>query len=388
MDSTAYCLFDTPLGPCAIAWRPGRGPAVTALQLPDTTAEATAERIARETGASPVATPPPRIAELVGRIQRHLSGQLEDFRDVEVELGSAGRFAREVYAAARAIPAGQTRSYGAIAEALARPGAARAVGQALGKNPVPLIIPCHRVLAAGGRPGGFSAPGGIATKSRLLALEGVVFAVPPTLQTERDLHRAAAKLRNLDPRLAACLSRPIRFAPRRDLPPYAALFTAIVHQQLTPKAAAAVLSRVKALYPGATFPEPEALLNTPELSLRAAGLSAAKTAALRDLAARVLDGTVPTANAIVAMSDEEILARLTTVRGVGRWTAEMLLIFHLGRADVLPADDLALRKGVARVYGLPDIPTPRQLLSLGERWRPYRTVASLHLWNTGEAAVL
>jgi methylated-DNA-[protein]-cysteine S-methyltransferase len=272
-------------------------------------------------------------------------------------------------------------TYGELAKALSRPAAARAVGQALGRNPIGLIIPCHRVLAAGGKPGGFSAHGGPATKARMLAIEGATFAPPPTIRSARDLRRAAALLRARDPRLARCLAKPIEFKPKTEQSPYATLFEAVVHQQLAPKAASTILGRVKSMYPGSAIPEPGDLLNTPDRLLRAAGLSAAKAAFLKDLAAKTLDGTVPPPEKIVALSDEEITRRLTTIHGVGRWTAEMLLIFNLGRMDVFPVDDYALRKSVAEVYGMKEIPSPKQLTALGELWRPRRTVASLYLWN-------
>lgn len=120
-----------------------------------------------------VNTPPPAVAELIKKIQAHLQGARQDFSEVMVDLGGVPSFAQQVYNATRKIPAGQTMTYGELAKAMARPGAARAVGQALGRNQIPLIIPCHRVLAAGGKAGGFSAPGGLVTKARLLALEGV-----------------------------------------------------------------------------------------------------------------------------------------------------------------------------------------------------------------------
>lgn len=391
MQPLDYCLFDTPLGPCGIAWRAGgdegTSPAVSTFQFPEATPAATAAQLERSTGARLSSAPPPAIAAVIERIRRHLEGETEDFRDIDVDLHGVGSFARQVYAVARAIPAGETRTYGEIAEALARPGAARAVGQALGRNPIPLIIPCHRVLAAGGKPGGFSAPGGLATKSRILAIEGVPFALPPTLKSAQDLRRAAARLRTQDPHLADCLSRPIAFEPNAKHSPYAALFAAIVHQQLTPKTASTILARVKALYPTTEIPQPGELLKTPEQSLRNAGLSQAKAAALKDLAAKTLDGTVPTAKAIVALDDEAIMGRLTSIRGVGRWTVEMLLIFNLGRMDVFPVDDYALRKSIATVYGMTEVPTPKQLAPLGDRWRPYRTVASLYLWNAANAEV-
>jgi O-6-methylguanine DNA methyltransferase len=145
---------------------------VTYLQLPEATAKMTESRIARNSGVRKSSAPPPRIAAIIEKIRKHLQGELQDFRDVAVDLNGVDPFARLVYEAAREIPAGQTRTYGDLAKSLNRPNAARDVGQALGKNPIALIIPCHRILAAGGKSGGFSAHGGRATKARLLAIEG------------------------------------------------------------------------------------------------------------------------------------------------------------------------------------------------------------------------
>ncbi len=174
MKQLVYCLFETSLGSCGIAWSdPGNSTAptaVTLLQLPEATTAMTESRMAR-TGARKSSAPPPQIAEVIRKICKHLHGKLQDFRDVAVSLDGADPFSRQVYEAARQIPAGQTSTYGEIAKALGQPDA-RAVGEALGKNPIPLIIPCHRVLAAGGKSGGFSAPGGLTTKKRLLAIEG------------------------------------------------------------------------------------------------------------------------------------------------------------------------------------------------------------------------
>jgi O-6-methylguanine DNA methyltransferase len=173
MKPRAYCLFETPLGWCGIAWsEAGTRPAVTSLHLPEATAELTESRLARDSGALPSSAPPPEISRLIERVRKHLQGEVQDFRDVDLDLEGRGLFARRVYAAAREILAGETRSYGEIAAALNLPGAARAVGQALRRNPVGIIIPCHRVLASGGKPGGFSAYGGRATKARLLEIEG------------------------------------------------------------------------------------------------------------------------------------------------------------------------------------------------------------------------
>ena len=163
--------------------------------------------------------------------------------------------------------------------------------------------------------------------------------------------------------------------------PFQALVQSVVYQQLNGRAAATILGRVKALYPKKRFPTPEDIMATPDERLRGAGLSRAKTAALKDIAAKTIAGVVPTSRAIAKMSEAEILERLTPLRGVGPWTVEMLLIFTLGRTDVLPATDYGVRKGFALTYGLKELPTPKELLAHGEKWRPHRTTAAWFLWR-------
>jgi O-6-methylguanine DNA methyltransferase len=378
-----YRVFETALGFCGIAWErtePAASPVVMSFQLPEATKQLTEEGIARRSGGRR-AVPPQEITELIKKIQKHLSGEPQDFRDVRVDLAGAGLFARQVYQACAAIPTGRTITYGELAKAIDRPGAGRAIGQALGRNPIPLIIPCHRVLAAGNRPGGFSAPGGLATKARMLEIEGAAIGLPATIKSLRDLKRVAAVLRKKDPQLAGCLAKPIEFRLRLHHSPYETLIEAVVHQQLSPKAATAILGRVKDLYPGSNIPDPAALLATPDAHFRSAGLSRAKTRALKDIAQKSLDNVVPSSQEIVSLGNEEIIKRLTSIYGVGRWTVEMMLIFNLGRMDVYPVDDYGLRKAIARVYKLKEVPGPKQMRTIGDAWRPYRTAASLYLWN-------
>ena len=182
MKKTAYCLFETPLGRCGIAWRTSADPdsrtVVTAVQLPETTPQATESRIARKAGSSRAGVPPLQIAAIIEKIRLHLGGETQDFRGVAVDLEGVTPFFRRVYEVTREIPSGQTRTYGEIARAVGQPSAAQEVGQAMARNPVPIIVPCHRVSAAGGKLGGFSAPGGPATKARLLALEGASVNLP------------------------------------------------------------------------------------------------------------------------------------------------------------------------------------------------------------------
>ena len=190
-----------------------------------------------------------------------------------------------------------------------------------------------------------------------------------------------------DPRLAALIARslPYNITPSLSIRPFDALAESIAYQQLSGKAAATIFGRVRALYPRRKYLDPEQILVTPNDTLRLAGLSRNKIAALKDLAAKTIDGTVPSSRAFARMSDEEIIARLITVRGIGRWTVEMLLLFDLGRPDVWPADDYGVRKGFAKAFGRRKPPTPKELMRFGEKWRPYRSVAAWYFWRALDA---
>jgi DNA-3-methyladenine glycosylase II len=179
---------------------------------------------------------------------------------------------------------------------------------------------------------------------------------------------------------------PVELQLNAHRPPFETLARAIANQQLNGTAAETILRRLVALFPGRKFPTPNDLLMTSEDNVRSAGFSRAKVAALRDLAAKTLDGTVPPARVIRQLDDEAIIARLTQVRGIGRWTVEMLLIFHLGRPDILPVDDFGVREGFRLAYGLTDLPRPKELLLHGERWRPHRTAAAWYLWRVVDRA--
>ena len=197
---------------------------------------------------------------------------------------------------------------------------------------------------------------------------------------------ACRHLAEADPTLGALIAR---VGPCRLLPPpthslFAAVARAIVYQQLSGSAAATILGRVKAIYAPKRFPTPRDILATPPERLRAAGLSTAKTAALRDLAERCLDGTVPTMRRVRLMGDEEVIERLIQGRGVGRWTAEMLLMFRLGRGDVLPVSDLGIRKGFALTFASRRLPAAITIERRAQRWRPYRSVACWYLWRALE----
>ena len=177
-----------------------------------------------------------------------------------------------------------------------------------------------------------------------------------------------------------------KLEPETRRSPFQSLVLAVAHQQLHATAAGNILGRFKKLFPGRKFPKPEDLVKVTDEQLRACGFSFNKIKAIRDIAEKTLSGVVPTSRAIVKLSDIEIIERLMEVRGVGRWTVEMLLIFQLGRENVLPADDFGVRSGFRVAYKKREMPKPKDLLKFGERWRPHATTAAWYLWRAADAA--
>jgi DNA-3-methyladenine glycosylase II len=198
-----------------------------------------------------------------------------------------------------------------------------------------------------------------------------------------DSDEAIQLLSKADEQLAKLIRRagPCTLDPETLRSPFDALARAIVYQQLSGKAAATIFGRVQALFPRRRRLHPDDLVNVDEQLLRSAGCSRAKALSLKDLAAKTLDGTVPSIARLHKMDDAEIVSRLVAVRGVGPWTVEMLLMFRLGRPDVLPTSDLGVRKGFMLTYGLSEMPGAGPMLERGERWRPYRSIASWYMWR-------
>lgn len=174
--------------------------------------------------------------------------------------------------------------------------------------------------------------------------------------------------------------------PEKGRSPFQSLVQAVAHQQLNGTAANTVLSRFKKLFPGRKFPRAEDLAKVTDAQIRVCGFSFAKIKSIRDIAEKTLNGIVPTSRQITKLTDDEIIARLTEVRGVGRWTVEMLLIFQLARPDVLPADDFGIRTGFRVAYKKREMPTVKELLAFGENWKPHRTTAAWFLWCAANAA--
>lgn len=394
----AWTIFETSLGPCGFAWSDA---GLTCVLLPEKDPKATRARLrdkAPSAGAMASAkTTPAWVKDAITRVCAHLDGRPQDLSRIPLDLTNVTPFDAKVLRAAQSIPSGRTLTYGELAGLAGSPNGARAVGRAMATNPFPVIVPCHRVVASGGA-GGFSAPGGLVTKEKLLAIEG------GTLQRQRSLFEGARSLpfdgkaavrhlSDVDPILAKHIAKvgALRLELDERESTFAALAEAIVYQQLHAKAAATIFGRVRALFPSERL-DPRRVLATSDANLRAAGLSAGKLASLKDLARRTDAGEIPTLVELEKMDDEAIIERLTPVRGVGRWTVEMLLIFRLGRPDVLPLADFGIKKGFARVfpngrrkYAKDELPDPEVVARRGERWRPFRSVASWYLWRATDA---
>ena len=384
-----FAVFDTAIGRCAVAWGT-RG--IVGVQLPEARETETRKRVRQRFPGATEASPPPGIGQAIAGIEALLRGEAIDLSTIVLDMEHVPPFHRRVYEASRAISPGTTASYGDVAARIGSPGSARAVGQALGRNPFAVIVPCHRVMAAGGKIGGFSATGGITTKLRMLSIEsrhaaGASAAFEGDGAFGFEPGAAVEHLRTRDPALRRVIDRVGPFGMRLQRSPslFRALAEAIVYQQLTGKAAATIFARVRALFPWShDGPTPEQILRTTPEKLRTAGLSRSKVLSLRDLAEKAKTGQIPTLAEVQLMADDEIVERLTEVRGIGRWTVEMMLMLRLGRPDVLPVDDYGVRKGLAVVLGKGELPDRKDLEKRGERWRPYRSVASWYLWRACE----
>jgi len=400
----SHALFETALGSIALAWSEA---GLLGVQLPEATPEGTQQKLAAR-ARSTAAKPPVWVRAAAKSMRALVEGRRSDLSGLRLDLDLVPEFHGRVYAALRKLKPGETCTYQQLAAAAGSPGAARAVGQAMRRNPWPLVVPCHRVLGAKGRLGGFSAYGGPQLKARLLEAEqprtarasrprGARLARPapqpssaartaPALAQASPVAQASpasalAHLRGVDPRLGALIERvpfELKAAPLGSV--FEALLRTIVYQQLNGKAAATIHARVLELLPRGEADARALLALAPE-QLRAAGLSRSKAASAIDLAQKSLSGELPTVAQLQQLDDEQIVERLTVVRGIGRWSVEMLLMFRLGRPDVLPLGDFGVKHGFMLLMGRRTMPSSEQLARHGERWRPYRSAAAWYLWR-------
>ena len=393
-----FALFDTTLGTCAIAWNHA---GICRLLLPEDNNTAMLDKLAQLPARRHDKSVPRYVITAIEHIVGQLAGEMAPPHKAKLNPCGVSPFRMRVYHALQQVPAGTTVSYGELAALAGSPGAARAVGSAMANNPWPLLVPCHRVLAAGGKLGGFTAHGGVATKRRLLKLEGVNMCLEHSARSPvkratpsparpggprplpYDAVAATRKLRRADRTLARWMTRvgPItmQLKPKRTV--FAALAEAIVYQQLTTKAARAIYARVKKHLARKRILRANDIAGMGVEPLRTLGLSRAKARALLDLAEKTQARKLPTRAALLRMTDAEIVTHLSAVRGVGPWTVHMFLMFQLGRPDVLASGDYALRKGLGVVLQRDDVPSPAEFEAYGKRWRPFRSAASWYLWQ-------
>ena len=314
------------------------------------------------------------MALLVKRIKAVMRGSIDNFEDVPVDLSGLGEFSLAVLKRLRKVKAPTVVTYGELAALCGKPQAARAVGRIMGANPVPLIVPCHRCLGKDGSMTGFSTEGGVGLKARMLFREGYV--------ANKEYAKGIEHLRKVDPVMRKIIKvvGPYRALADKPRPAWDTLLSAIVHQQLSLKAGQTIAGRVQNLTPGSGFPTPIETTQLEHQDLRGAGLSNQKVSYIQDLAVKVNEGSLKL-NSLRRMDDETVIEELTKVRGIGRWSAQMHLIFHLGRLDVLPTGDLGIQIAAARFYDLDEYATNEQLNTIGAKWAPYRSLGSWYLWQ-------
>ena len=393
-QSCFWKTFPTAVGECAILWR---GDKIVSIFLPEKSAAGLQKRCS-QTSAQKNADNQllPGIAEAIVQIQNYFAGEEFSFKKIKLDITGVTPFKMAIYEELRKIEPGCLVSYSQLAERCGNKSASRAVGSAVGANPCPPVIPCHRVINTDGRLGGFSAAGGCALKAKMLRLEGVNVSdmpplriLPPPTFSDIQIEAAIRHLCHVDPDLGRFILSAPTFNLKGDnlSSPFMALLEAIVYQQLTGKAAATIFGRVLGLFASDGKITPLDIIRAEDDELRSAGLSGPKIAAIRDLAEFAASGKLPDLDTLHRMTDHQIISTLTKIRGIGRWTVEMLLIFRLGRTDVMAADDYGLRKGLAQIRGTPGIlPEPQELSRQARKWQPFRSIAAWYLWRASESA--
>ncbi|MBF0546012.1 MAG: methylated-DNA--[protein]-cysteine S-methyltransferase [Candidatus Riflebacteria bacterium] len=383
---SGFFLFETTIGTCGIAWNE-KG--INYFGFPEKSVTELSEKIRKCSQTEETKKPPAFIKGIIDRIHKHLDGKFDDFLDLEIDLEGYSDFYKEIYNNLRKVLPGKTVTYAELAEKSGKPGAARAVGTAMGKNPVGFLIPCHRVLSAGNMLGGFSAHGGAKLKAYLLSIEGAF----PNLYKNRkkgEIETGVEYLCSRDKKFSRLVESfgPFKVEIDHEQSIFDALFDSIISQQLSGKAASTISARVRTAVQKGKRILPEHILKATDEKLRECGLSRAKTAALRDLSEKTLMKQIPDFQELSNMENEKIIEILTKVKGIGPWTVEMLLIFRLGHLDVWPVNDLGVRKGLSIYLRLKELPTPAETAEFGMKWKPYRTIAAWYFWRLAEKGEL
>lgn len=384
-----YHIFSADDGFAAILWNPDGH--LTGIILPEKSRRKLEKAIAQKFPGASAGNPDLPAAELCRNIADYFAGKPFQCPALKIDFGNASPFSVEVYNELMRVQAGTTLSYKELGARIGKPEAARAVGRAVACNPLPLLVPCHRVIAQNGSIGGFSSNSGTTQKEKMLAIEGVQFnhgrICKPPAHSDEQVRKGIKHLSKVDPQLGNWIRRLPKFQLQSDnfSSPFQALLEAIVYQQLTGKAAATIFSRLLALFGAEKTVNPLDIVRAKDPELRKVGLSGQKILAVRDLAEKTLAGELPDLQKLQTMDDEKIISTLTKIRGIGRWTAEMLLIFKLGRIDVLAADDYGLKKGLAILRAKQNLPSSKELKDEGSIWQPFRTIACWYLWRIAES---
>ncbi len=381
----------------AVAWSEQ---GLTRVRFPEATVGDLIEKLAIDLGDVPLSPPPTWVKEAIQKLQAYLKGTtlpssqskahggLEDLSTIPLDFTGISPFHLAVYKVSRTLAPAEIVTYGELAEMAGSPRAARAVGSAMANNRFSVIVPCHRIVASGGKPGGFSAYGELVLKDRLLQIEGGALRAKPAARAfEYDVEVGLKHLKQVDPKLAVWMDTlgPFRMALTQSPVPFESLIRSIVYQQLSGKAAGTIYQRLLALFPRKRFPTPRDLVTADPETLRGAGLSRNKVLAVQDLAAKTIDKTVPSLKTAQAMGNAELIERLVQVRGIGRWSVEMFLLFGLGRPDILAGNDLGIQKGLTKVLERKELMKPKQVLAYTERYAPYRSIASWYLWRIADS---
>ncbi|MGM0599804.1 MAG: methylated-DNA--[protein]-cysteine S-methyltransferase, partial [Candidatus Rifleibacteriota bacterium] len=328
----------------------------------------------------------------IQQIKNYFAKTNFDFSKISLDLSSCNNFAKKIYKTLQKTEPGDTVSYKTLALSIDKPGASRAVGKATGANPIPLIIPCHRVIKSDGKIGGFSSSEGISQKIEMLEIEGVRLnskknlVLPPETLSEQNIATGIEFICKQDSKLNKFVKQLPEFKLNVDTisSPFQSLLEAIVYQQLTGKAAETIYKKLLDLFCSNGKVQPLDIIRAPDNELREVGLSQNKILAAKDLAEKTFEGIVPNLHQLERMSDFDIISSLAKIRGIGRWTVEMLLLFKLGRPDILAIDDYGLRKGYAILKNKENLPSPVELKKEGRAFRPWRTILSWYLWRIAE----
>ena len=379
--SKKFYLFNTRIGYCGLCWKRDQ---IIAFYLPESNPRVLAAKIAMKVQGAIEAEPTNTVLRATNIINQYLNGHKPNFDSLNLTVELATSFENSVYIELRKIPFGKLSTYSLIAQKIGRPKATRAVGTALSKNPFPIILPCHRVLSSNEKLSGYSAPGGLTMKLAFLQFENIYLK----RYQSWNLFTAAETLSHRDKALSKIINSvglpKIDFLGQSSLLTY--LVSLIVAQQLNTQVAKVILSRLFSRFAKNGKLNDSNLYLAKNSDLRKCGLSQRKIITIKEISKLHLENCLPSKRAMLKMSDSEIYSVFSSVKGIGRWTVDMLLMNFLGRPDILASSDLGVRKGFAllKKSSSNNAANQSQLENYASRWSPFRSAACWYLWRSLE----